>query len=124
MPTAVVRAIKASQSEVATAPLQPWGQRPGATGEANTSGRSLLAHEDLPGVGLAGIWDCTPGSWTVVGRPLTEVSCIVSGRGRVTDADGEALDIGPGDVLVLPPGWSGEWEVFERLRKVYALAPQ
>jgi uncharacterized protein len=117
------KAIKASQAEVSGGPLEPWGRKAGATGEAETSGRSLLPDDAVPGFGLAGIWECTPGSWTVAPRPLTEIAYIVSGRGRVTDAGGEARDLGPGDFLVLPAGWTGEWEIFEVLRKAYSLVP-
>lgn len=124
MTTSVVRAIKTSQQEAAATDLDSWGARPGAVGEAATSGMSLLARQDLPQVGTTGIWDCTPGRWTVAARPVTEVSFIVAGRGRVTDSDGEVHEISVGDVLVLPAGWSGQWEIVERLRKIYVLAPE
>jgi len=37
-----LHAIAAAESEVSSASLEPWGQRPGATGEAATSGWKLL----------------------------------------------------------------------------------
>ena len=120
MSTTIVRAIKAGQTEVVSGPLDSWGQRPGARGEAATRGRKLLDQEGQPAVG---IWDCTPGSWTVTDRQDTEVSTILAGRGRITDSDGEQQEIGPGDVLVLPLGWSGRWEILEPLRKVYVVVP-
>jgi uncharacterized cupin superfamily protein len=117
--TTSLRAITAAESEVSSASLEPWGQRPGATGEAATSGWKLLDQDGLPAVG---VWGCTPGSWTVTDRQDTETSIIVAGRARVTDADGTPHDLGPGDVLVLPLGWSGTWEILEPTRKVYIVA--
>ena len=119
MSTTSTRAITAVATDVSSASLEPWGQRPGATGEAATSGWKLLDQEGQPAVG---VWECTPGSWTVTDRRDTETSVIVSGRARVTDADGTAHDLGAGDVLVLPLGWSGTWEILEPTRKVYIVA--
>ena len=123
MTSTVVRAIKTANEEVIRGPLESWGRRPEATGDAQTSGRTFLPHEDLPVVGSTGIWESTAGRWTVAARPITEVAFIVAGRGRVTDADGGGHDLAAGDVLVLPAGWTGEWEIHEDLRKVYALIP-
>lgn len=119
MSTTSMRAITAAATDVSSASLEPWGQRPGATGEAATRGWKLLDQEGRPAVG---VWECTPGSWSVTDRQDTETSVIVSGRARVTDADGTAHDLGPGDVLVLPLGWSGTWEILEPTRKVYIVA--
>jgi uncharacterized cupin superfamily protein len=118
--TTLVKAIKATATEVGSDPLAPWGRRPEASGEAATRGRKLLDHDGLP---AAGIWACTPGSWTVSDRQDTEVSVVLSGRGRITDADGEAREIEAGDLLILPLGWSGQWEILEPLRKIYVVVP-
>ena len=119
MSTTSQQAITAASADVGSASLDAWGQRPGATGEAATSGWKLLDQEGLPAVG---VWECTPGAWTVTDRRDTEISIIVSGRARITDADGTARELGPGDVLVLPLGWSGSWEILEPTRKIYVVA--
>ena len=36
-------------------------------------------------------------------------------------ADGTVLDIGPGDIGVLPPGARTTWTIHEDLRKVYVI---
>jgi uncharacterized cupin superfamily protein len=40
----------------------------------------------------------------------------------VTNHDGSgARKIKAGDLLVLPIGWRGEWEIHEQMRKTYVL---
>ncbi|MDL5156058.1 cupin domain-containing protein [Actinomycetospora termitidis] len=69
-----------------------------------------------------GIWECEPGGWPVVDRPDTEVCFVLSGAATITDdASGENHALQTGDLLVLPPGWSGRWDVTETLRKVYVI---
>lgn len=66
-----------------------------------------------------GIWECTPGRFTA-DRSLSSETChIISGRVRMRRADGEVRLLDPGDLLVLPLGWKGEWEILERTRKLY-----
>jgi uncharacterized cupin superfamily protein len=115
----LTQAITASKADTETGELESWGQRPGATGEALTSGWKLLDQDGQPAVG---IWACTPGSWTVTDRADTEISVIVSGRARIHDADGTTRELTGGDVLVLPLGWSGRWEILEPTRKIYVVA--
>lgn len=69
----------------------------------------------------AGVWTCTPGGWAIEDRPDTETVLILSGRARITDADGSATDVGPGDLFVLPQGWSGRWDILEPVEKFYVI---
>jgi uncharacterized protein len=102
-------------------PLEDWGPRPGAdSGDPRMSGRILFSTAD-DSVEV-GIWACTPGGWSITDRPDTETVRILAGRARLTDADGGAVDLGPGDVLVLPKGWSGRWDILEPVRKLYVLS--
>ena len=39
-----------------------------------------------------------------------------------TDAGGTAVELTAGDVLVLPKGWSGRWDILEPVRKLYVIA--
>jgi len=101
-------------------PLEDWGPRAGAdAGEPMTSGRILYRSEEPPVE--VGVWGCTPGGWPIVDRPDTETVRILEGRARLTDAGGRSVDLGPGDVLVLPRGWSGRWDVLEPVRKLYVV---
>ena len=117
---ASVRLFSAQSFEV-EGPLEDWGPRTGAdSGQPRTSGRILHATAD--GSVEVGVWACTRGGWSIRDRPDTETVRILSGLARLTDADGTATDLGPGDVLVLPKGWSGRWDILEPLRKLYVLS--
>jgi uncharacterized cupin superfamily protein len=106
-------------ADVLTGPLEDWGPREGAdTGEPRMSGRVLYGAE---GPVEVGVWACTPGGWAITDRADTETVQILSGRARLTDAGGRSADLGPGDVLVLPQGWSGRWDVLEPVRKLYVV---
>ena len=104
---------------LAAAPLVPAGQRAGAD-----RGDPQLAIQKLApeAVGNLGIWECQPGGWPVVNRPDTEFTYILSGRARLTDeASGQAIEVTGGDLVILPPGWTGRWDVLETVRKIYAI---
>jgi len=100
-------------------PLTDWGPRLGAdSGEPVMSG--LIFHES-DGFQV-GVWECTPGGWAIENRPDSETVRILAGRARLTNADGSSVELSVGDVLVLPKGWSGRWDILETVRKFYATA--
>jgi uncharacterized cupin superfamily protein len=101
------------------ADLTPAGPRPGA----DSGDPQLRTLPIAPQVtGNIGVWECQPGGWPVVDRPDTEVAYILSGTATITDeATGLVHQVSAGDLLVLPPGWSGRWDVTETVRKVYAI---
>ena len=68
-----------------------------------------------------GVWECTPGRFTASRESNSETCHIVSGRVSLHDADGRTQEVGAGEVLVLPQGWSGEWTIHETTRKLYIL---
>ena len=36
--------------------------------------------------------------------------------------DGAAIEMAAGDVAVFPKGWSGTWQIHDKVRKVYTLS--
>lgn len=104
---------------LAQAELTPRGQRAGADrGDPQIATQALAPDA----TGNLGVWHCQPGGWPVVNRPDTEFTYILSGRAMLTDAaSGERVEIGAGDLVILPPGWTGRWDVIEPVRKVYAI---
>jgi uncharacterized protein len=102
-------------------PLEDWGRRAGAdTGDPMTSGKILQPGGDAgPEVG---IWECTPGGWAIEDRPDCETAVLLSGRARLTGADGSSVELGPGETVVLPRGWTGRWDILETVRKVYVVS--
>lgn len=69
---------------------------------------------------FCGIWQSTPGKWRVV-YDEWEYCRILSGRSVVTDENGAEIALGPGDSLILRPGFRGTWEVLETTRKDYVI---
>ena len=93
------------------------------SGEPGTS--SLVLHEapaTEPGgrVVERGVWEITPGVVTDV--EADELFVVLSGRATIEIQDGPTLEVGPGDVAVLPEGAVTRWTVHETLRKVYQLS--
>ncbi|SHJ08835.1 hypothetical protein SAMN05444000_10518 [Shimia gijangensis] len=69
-----------------------------------------------------GVWECTPGHFTADRTSAGEYCHIISGRASVTNADGSGTrEIGPGDLLILPQGWKGEWVIHEHMRKLFVI---
>lgn len=66
----------------------------------------------------AGYWCCEPGRWRVV-YDETEYCRIIAGQGVIHGADGWRLVLGPGDEIIVPGGFIGEWEVTETMTKTY-----
>ena len=119
-PATVLRLFSA-QAAVLDAELEDWGARSGAdSGHPQMSGRILFGSSD--DAVEVGVWACTAGGWAIIDRADTETVQILAGLARLTDADGVFVDLGPGDVLVLPKGWSGRWDILEPVRKLYVLS--
>ncbi|GAA2576139.1 cupin domain-containing protein [Dactylosporangium fulvum] len=77
--------------------------------------------DERKGIMKSGIWEATPGLLRGKREGWAEICHIISGRATVTTEGGDAVELGPGDVLVLPDGWRGTWEIHETVRKFYAL---
>lgn len=102
-----------------TGDLEPSGRRAGAD-SGDPQLRTLGVKSGTSA--QVGVWECEPGGWPVVDRPDTETCYVISGRATITDDEtGRRFEVGAGDLVVLPPGWSGRWDVVETLRKVYTV---
>lgn len=107
---------------VADAELTPDELDPAQVLAGDPRVSSVVLHESPaaePGgrVVERGVWQITPGVVTDV--EADEVFVVLSGRARIEFEDGRALEVGPGDVAVLPEGAVTRWTVHETLRKVY-----
>ncbi len=70
----------------------------------------------------AGIWQCQPGAWRIAfATGKDEFFCIIEGRIRITDSDGQAAEFGPGEAGVIPSGFTGTFEVLAAVRKYYVV---
>ncbi len=69
-----------------------------------------------------GVWRCEPGHWRIqMGPAEQELFTVLQGRCRVHGADGSVQEAGPGEAIVIPPGFSGSFEVLETVVKTYAI---
>jgi uncharacterized cupin superfamily protein len=69
----------------------------------------------------SGVWSCSVGAWDEPASEVDEVMVILEGRVRITNADGSTGEAATGDLLHLPVGWAGRWDVLEPLRKFYVI---
>lgn len=68
-----------------------------------------------------GYWECSPGRFTATRKGFSEICQIVSGRMTLHPTESAPIDLGPGSTIVMPEGWTGEWEVHETVRKLYVV---
>ncbi len=81
-----------------------------------------LADDDESGVFSAGTWYCTEGGWQSPNpKSVTEVFYVIEGHGILGDADGTRHHFGPGDLVVIPKGHTGRWDVNTPIHKLWAV---
>jgi hypothetical protein len=68
----------------------------------------------------AGIWESTPGKWTI-SYDEWEYFHILEGHSIVMEDGGEPVHLKAGDRLIIRPGFRGTWEVVETTRKDYVI---
>ena len=100
--------------------LKSKGPRSGAdVGSPHDSTRPLVSVGNI----AAGSWWCAAGGWPSPNkRGTTEIFYVLEGHACVTDMDGTRNFFGPGDVVVLPKGWSGRWDVLQDIHKLWVVA--
>jgi len=64
-----------------------------------------------------GVWEAGAGKTVIENFPFTEYVLMISGSVIVTDKDGTSRKFSAGDTFVIPKGWSGAWDVQERMKK-------
>ncbi|MCH7535651.1 MAG: cupin domain-containing protein [Bacteroidetes bacterium] len=97
--------------------LEDWGPVPEPISEQVSRLRGLVITENEDETG-AGIWECTPGTWTRLVMDA-EISTFLAGHAIFTPEDGDPIDIKAGDTVYFDANSKGTWEVLETTRKVY-----
>jgi uncharacterized protein len=106
----MIRSFLAADAVVAHAPLDPEAV---VAGEVTTGEIELDTVDEL----AVGVWEHSVGTSTAI--EIDEVFVVIAGRGRVTDAEGDVIELAPGVVGVLPAGAETTWEITEPIRKVW-----
>ena len=71
---------------------------------------------------FCGVWRCEPGRWRIAMGPTErELFTVLEGRCRLHREDGSFEQAGPGQAIRIPPGFTGSFEVIERMTKVYVI---
>jgi uncharacterized cupin superfamily protein len=97
--------------------LDDWGPVQEPISETVSHMRGRIINENPDG-SEAGIWECTPGTWTRVIMDA-EISSFVAGHALFHPDDGDSIDIRPGDTVYWDNNSKGTWEVKETVRKAY-----
>lgn len=106
-----------SVAAIPSGELDDWGpvELPISEQVSQLRGRIVNEHEDGS---EAGIWECTPGTWT---RQVmdAEISTFTKGHALFHPDDGETIDIRAGDTVYFDENSKGTWEVLDTVRKAY-----
>jgi len=90
--------------------------------QGNPERRTWMVYEAAPAGLYAGIWECEVGRWRIQMDPQEhEYFVVLQGRCRIHDTAGVFKEAGPGEALVIPAGFAGEFEVLEPLRKHFVI---
>jgi uncharacterized protein len=115
MPTPLPRKLSRAPLGGAREPVDPAKVR---SGSPATRYASAFATED--GHFDVGLWEGTPGSWTVE-YTENEMCLLLEGRVRLTAESGEAQEFKAGESFVVPAGFRGVFAVLESARKLYVI---
>ena len=85
----------------------------------HTTYKTLDVFSGNHGKANAGVWEATAGAFQSNIQGYIEFCHIVEGSCRLVDPDGTVHHFQAGDSLVLPDGFTGHWEVDERVKKVF-----
>lgn len=109
-----------ANADVAAAELTDWSVIPSAEGGEGlqTRGQEIWTRED--GKVSTGIWECEPGVFNSRFAGRGEFITIIAGELECTAEDGTVTNLQAGDSMTFPSGWTGQWNVKSRVRKVYA----
>lgn len=85
----------------------------------DTTYKTLEQFSGNGGKANAGVWEATAGAFQSNIQGYIEFCHIVEGSCRLVDPDGTVHHFQAGDSFVLPEGFTGHWEVDERVKKVF-----
>lgn len=101
--------------------LGPFKPKPTTLTDGQEEASAML-WSSPDGATRIGVWECTPGRFTADRTSAGEYCHIISGSASVKNADGSGeRRLAAGDLLVLPQGWTGEWEIHEHVRKLFII---
>lgn len=122
--TATIERQRVGGEEAATIPLEDRGSFGSPLGEPLDGPMATAGYRwwhSADGRLRTGLWSCTEGRFqTSFDHDEGEVIWVVSGSLTCVEDDGPTTTLSPGDAMLFPPGWTGEWRIAGTLRKVLA----
>ncbi|WP_238370827.1 cupin domain-containing protein [Heliomarina baculiformis] len=103
--------------DTTTDPRETVTDDPAAVDTPYTS-KSWRCFEATEKGAISGIWQAGPHLERCT-CDYDEMCHILEGKVRLTDADGQSEEFGPGDSFVVAAGFSGTWENLTHVRKVF-----
>lgn len=68
-------------------------------------------------VARVGVWEADVSKTRLIDYPFTEYVLMISGHLVITNEDGTTAEFKSGDTFVMPKGWTGIWDIRERMKK-------
>lgn len=109
---------------VARAELTPWQPPHLEIVEGEPEGRCYLLHDetDADGKGFQiGVFECEPAQ-TIYRLVSNETLYVLEGELNIALDSGDSLDLGPGDVALLPKGSVSTWTFKTRYKELFILS--
>jgi uncharacterized cupin superfamily protein len=88
--------------------------------EGNPKQTAWVQYTDPSGKYCAGLWASEVGKWRIA-YTEEEYCRMLDGVSVITDEQGIAVTVRPGDEFVIPRGFAGTWEVVEPTRKRFVI---
>eukprot|EP00522_Entomoneis_paludosa_P015324 CAMPEP_0172440006 /NCGR_PEP_ID=MMETSP1065-20121228/811_1 /TAXON_ID=265537 /ORGANISM="Amphiprora paludosa, Strain CCMP125" /LENGTH=379 /DNA_ID=CAMNT_0013188783 /DNA_START=84 /DNA_END=1223 /DNA_ORIENTATION=- len=113
-----IRVLVTHYHELASQHLHHQGIRADALDDTKPSPASLTYYDVGPT--KVGCWTCTSGSFPVK-NPQTGFHVLEGVFLMHNDDDGSTQRVVAGDTVLLPRGWSGQWDVIEPVKKLWVV---
>lgn len=76
-----------------------------------------IIHQNADATARFGVWEADVSKTRLIDYPFTEYVLMISGRLVVINDDGSQNEFTAGDTFVMPKGFTGIWDIRERMKK-------
>lgn len=93
-------------------PTEEVARKPGGIYVGET-----IIHKNADETVQIGVWEADVSKTRLIDYPFTEHVLMISGRIIITNDDGSSNEFAAGDTFVMPKGFTGIWDIRERMKK-------
>lgn len=98
----------------------PFGPPLGEPLDGPMATAGLRMWQSTDGSVRTGLWECAEGRFRTTYDAEGEFIWLVAGELTCSEQGGPTTRLAPGDAMLFPPGWSGEWRIDRTVPKVLA----